>query len=528
MLYLIAVVTAAAVSLAVIPLAVALAPRLGMVDVPQSRKVHARPVPRVGGWGIAAGALVAMLLWLPREPLYLAYLFGAAVLIVFGSWDDRKEIGHWPKFGGQLLAVIPLVTWGGLRVEQVPFFDAPLPPEIGVPFTVFALMGMINAVNHSDGLDGLAGGEALLSLAALGGLGYLAGGAEVALIALAAAGAIAGFLRHNNHPASLFMGDSGSQFLGFTLGVLAVLLTQQVDTSLSPAVVLLLLGLPIADILVVLVKRIGGGMNWFLATRNHVHHRLLDLGFAHRDAVVAIYLVHILCVLTGVLLRHAPDALLIGVYLAICTALFIGLHLAEARGWRLPARAAAERPGTSAVWSRRLLAAAVPLYLASHLFAVSLPGPELALVGLAVAALLLAEDLFARQTRSIRCRALLFAAVTFIVFRADAALPWPPLGDLLLITIALTVAAAVLFTPKRRRYEFRPTGTDFLALVAVAVGLSTMLAFPALAAPLRPWIELAVLYYAIELSVIEHRGRFSPPILVTSAAVAVIALRALI
>jgi UDP-GlcNAc:undecaprenyl-phosphate/decaprenyl-phosphate GlcNAc-1-phosphate transferase len=125
------------------------------------------------------------------------------------------------------------------------------------------------------------------------------------------------------------MGDGGSQFLGFTLGFLAVLLTQQADTSLSPAVVLLLLGLPIADILVVVGKRISQRMNWFLATKNHIHHRLLDAGFVHQESVVIIYSLQTLFVLSGILLRYQSDWLLILIYVMSCAVIFVSLSNAE-------------------------------------------------------------------------------------------------------------------------------------------------------------------------------------------------------
>src|SRR5262245_8207109 len=164
---LLAITTALVVSIAVIPMMIRLAPRLGMVDLPDARKVHLRPVPRVGGIGIALGALAAILVMAPQAGWVHFYVAGALVLIVFGALDDSREMGHYTKFVGQFLAVIPLVWFGDLWVSSFPFLATPLPAEIGKPFTAFAMVGVINAINHSDGLDGLAGGESLLSLACL-------------------------------------------------------------------------------------------------------------------------------------------------------------------------------------------------------------------------------------------------------------------------------------------------------------------------------------------------------------------------
>ncbi len=211
-----------------------------------------------------------------------------------------------------------VVYHGDMYVARLPFFDSMvLDPSIGKPFTIFALVGVINAINHSDGLDGLASGESMLSLIAIAFLGYLCGNALVIGMALATIGGTLGFLRYNTHPARVFMGDAGSQFLGFTLGVLLVYLTQVAFTTTSAALPLLLLGLPIADIIAVLYQRISGGMHWFKATRNHVHHRLLSLGFSHFQTVVIIYSIQAALVVGAVLLRYQSDYLVAGLYLAI-------------------------------------------------------------------------------------------------------------------------------------------------------------------------------------------------------------------
>jgi len=250
-LYLIISILALAVSMAVIPLMIRLAPGLGMIDLPDPRKVHHAPIPRVGGMGIVIGALVPLFIWLSFTPLNNAILLGACILLIFGTWDDIKELGHYTKFIGQFAAAGVVVYYGGLYVVHFPFMGLDLlNPAIGKPFTVFAIVGMINAINHSDGLDGLAGGESLLSLAAISYLAYLYNGSEVLIIAAATIGGLFGFLRFNSHPARVFMGDGGSQFLGFIVAILAVFLTQKVNPVISPALPVLLLGLPIIDILV--------------------------------------------------------------------------------------------------------------------------------------------------------------------------------------------------------------------------------------------------------------------------------------
>lgn len=327
-----------ALSMAIIPLMLRVAPALGMMDRPQTRKVHSVPVGRVGGFGIVLGALVPMIAVLPLDALTQSYILGSLVLFVFGTWDDRKELHHSVKFVGQFIAVGLVVLHGGLIVERVPFLDPdPLPKALGLPFTVFALIGMINAINHSDGLDGLAGGESILSLAAIAYLALLSDGSELVFVAAATAGGIFGFLRYNTHPARVFMGDNGSQFLGFTLGFLVILLTQDVNTALSPAIPALILGLPVIDIVAVLFLRMRKRGSWFRATRNHLHHRLLDVGLSHAATVVVIYLIHASFVVLGIALRYASDWQVAAVYIGLIVFVFASLVGAE-RAAALPGR----------------------------------------------------------------------------------------------------------------------------------------------------------------------------------------------
>lgn len=335
-IYLIVALMAVAVSMAIIPLMMRLAPVIGMVDLPDSRKVHSIPVPRVGGVGIVIGALLPLVIWLPFDNLILSFLIGSFVLLVFGVWDDARELDHYVKFVGQFIAAGVVVYYGDLYVIHFPFMGLDLLPEsIGRPFTVIAIVGMMNAINHSDGLDGLAGGESLLSLAAITYLAFLYDSAFIVIIAAATIGGVFGFLRFNSHPAQVFMGDGGSQFLGLALAFLVLVLTQQANQVLSPALPLLLLGLPIADILAVFVLRARGGMNLFKATRNHIHHRLLELGFHHYEAVIIIYSVQILFIVCAIMMPYGYDGVIISIYLSVCAAIFIILTYAEKKYWKI-------------------------------------------------------------------------------------------------------------------------------------------------------------------------------------------------
>ena len=540
MKYLLVLAASTAISLLVIPVMERYAVRLGMIDEPNGRKVHVRPIPRVGGWGIVLGALVPIVLMGSFDRLLISYLLGGLVLFIFGTLDDRKEMGHYAKFVGQFLAVLPVVTYGGLYVESLPFlWPEPLPAAIGMPFTMVAMIGVINAMNHSDGLDGLAGGESLLSLVAMLYMAHLAKGDLAILIAVGAIGGGLGFLRYNTHPASVFMGDGGSQFLGFTLGFLAVLLTQRVDPSLSPAVVLLVLGLPIADISVVLYKRITSGMNWFRATRNHVHHRLLELGFIHHHSVVIIYSAQTLLVVAAIYLRNGNDWAIIFLYLIACAGSFALLAALETSAWRPrnrnnalsgDGRVDGSKNYLLVVAPRRFLDLALPLYLIVGALTASRVPTDFGYTAAVVIVLLLGEALLSQALRSTVHRALIYVTVVFILYLhnnfppVDAA--WLQPVELTFFTfMALAVATCIRYSPGRRQYEFHTTALDFLMMFLIPIVVLVSLTQLETGEKSLFVVKLAILLYACELQVIEKRLKWNLLTLAIVAAATIVMIR---
>jgi UDP-GlcNAc:undecaprenyl-phosphate GlcNAc-1-phosphate transferase len=271
------------------------------------------------------------------------------------------------------------------------------------------------------------------------------------------------------------MGDSGSQYLGFTVAVLVVYLVQVANPAASAALPLLLLGLPIADILMVLYKRATSGMNWFKATRNHVHHRLLDLGFSHFQSVVGIYALQALLVICAVLLRYADDVLIIAIYMTLIVSLFMGLSFAERAGWHLQRATAgivdspAWLPAVSLqrrlIWCIALTVPALCLFAA--LWVPEIPkdfGVTAGLVALAVAL----ASLRSLPARALALRvgayiAVAFAAWLFVRYPRDAAqLTVAATG--IILALAVAVAVFVRFMPDRR---FGTTPTDYLIVLAV-------------------------------------------------------------
>jgi UDP-GlcNAc:undecaprenyl-phosphate/decaprenyl-phosphate GlcNAc-1-phosphate transferase len=285
---------------------------------------------------MAAGLFIATLVTVNLSPPVRGLLIGMLVLVIFGLWDDRMTLGYGAKFAGQVIAVCICMIVGHIHIGTVMIGGVDvLPKSVSTLVTFLFLIGITNAVNLTDGLDGLAGGLVLLCLCAVSLFGVIGGQMTVTAIALIEAGAVLGFLRFNTHPAQIFMGDSGSQMLGLSVGALALLTTQGETSTVSAALPLLLLGLPIMDTATVMWTRIRAGRSPFSADRNHLHHRLLALGFAHREAVLLIYVLQVGLVLLAYFLRFESD---FNVILAFCV--FAGgilslLHWATQSNWRL-------------------------------------------------------------------------------------------------------------------------------------------------------------------------------------------------
>jgi len=534
MIALLAMMTALVISIALTPLMIRLAPRLGMVDMPDARKVHAVPVPRVGGLGIAVGTLIGVLLFVPIDTTLACYLFGALVLIAFGAADDSHELGHYVKFIGQFVAVIPIVWFGDLWVNTLPIIDVALPAWIGMPFTVIAIIGVINAINHSDGLDGLASGEALMSFAAIGYLAFLSGNAQCLAFAAAAAGGILGFLRYNTHPARVFMGDAGSQFIGYTLGVMVVLLTQKVNPALSMAIPALLIGLPIIDIIAVFAQRIHGGMNWFKATRNHIHHRLLAIGFQHYQAVLIIYTIQAVMVVNAINLAYEADLVIIGLYLLLSALVFAGLIAAERTGWRadiggrkwlvLGILDSIHDSDVVAVLPRWFVTVSIPAFLVAAALAVDAPTQDSTVALALIAVMLIAYALLRKGWQGeYLSRLAVYALVPLLVWscelnwQAHGSGPWVYSGYFFGVLGACVLLAAKFASD---RDQFAPNTMDFLLVLFVLIAGVVLGSGSGDTARLGSLlVQIVILFYGCEL--IMRMSRAGADLLAAASAVSV-------
>lgn len=321
-------ISALFITVVLIPWLMRHATRLQLVDLPNERKVHSHSVPRVGGIAMVIGMLVPFLVWFPKDRLFAGILLGTAILAAFGIWDDRSDLHYRVKFAGQILASLAVVVVGDVCVAWIPFLAFPIDTWwISYPFTVFCLLAIINAMNLSDGLDGLAGGASILSFGLVGLMAFQSSSYAVVILTLAVAGSILGFLRFNSHPARIFMGDTGSQFLGFILGVLVIVMTQQVNPAVSAVLPLLIFGLPVIDTVTVMARRLLAGRSPFAPDKNHIHHRLLAIGFSHYETVVLLYFIQFGFVTIAYLLRFHVDSVVMTAFLAYSALVLWSIHL---------------------------------------------------------------------------------------------------------------------------------------------------------------------------------------------------------
>ncbi len=266
---------------------------LGVVDEPgETRRIHVRPVPRLGGIALLLGIFVPALAFLPLDGPYRGILLGAAVATTVGAIDDFRGLPWWGKLGGQLAAGAVAIGFG-VNVDRFTFpgfGSQELPDWFAGPATLVWIVAIMNMVNFLDGMDGLAAGICAIAGSTFAVIGLSLGAPDAALLAAIVAGACFGFLHHNFYPARIFMGDSGALLLGFLLATLAVeglVKTAALATLVLPLIVL---AIPIIDTSFVVAKRMKYGQPLYEADRTHLHHRFVNIGFSQRRAVAYMYL----------------------------------------------------------------------------------------------------------------------------------------------------------------------------------------------------------------------------------------------
>ena len=271
------------------PLVRTLAVKIGAIDAPDARKVHQVSIPRLGGLAIYIGYMVSLLYSVKDISSVKGLLIGSVILVAVGIWDDVKQIGPKTKLLGQIVAALMLPIFDN-AIHFISIGDHMLYLEyLSIPLTVFWIVGFTNIVNLIDGLDGLAAGISLIACIAIYIVTLQMGQVDLACITLALAGAACGFLRYNFNPAKIFMGDTGSMLLGYTMAAISVMGSVKTAATVGLVVPVIVLGLPILDTLFAIVRRRINGRPVFQPDKGHLHHRLLAMGLTQKQAVLLMY-----------------------------------------------------------------------------------------------------------------------------------------------------------------------------------------------------------------------------------------------
>ncbi len=303
-----ALLAAALIALVTTPVVRSLAFKMRAVDVPKdNRRMHSHPIPRMGGLAIFLGFLFSVLIFVPLTDELRGMLLGAVVIVVLGVLDDIYALPAMPKFLVQIGAALIAVLQGNVitHLSNPNLFSASPIWNLGVlsiPFSVLWIVAITNAVILIDGLDGLACGVSAISSMTLLVIALTVSEPQVALLMAALAGACLGFLPYNLNPAKIFMGDTGSTFLGYVLAVVSIQGLFKYATIISFAVPFLLMGLPIFDTCFAILRRVSHGQSPMAPDRGHIHHRLIDMGLSQKQAVAVLYVISAILGLSAVVL----------------------------------------------------------------------------------------------------------------------------------------------------------------------------------------------------------------------------------
>ena len=305
--------------------------KVGAIDVPKdARRMHKKPIPRLGGLAIYGGFLCSILIFGQLDETMLCVLLGAAIIVALGIFDDVLALGAKLKFVVQIVAAAIPVCIGNLQIGLFtnlnPLSDTPFVHLgiLAVPVTIIWIVGITNAVNLIDGLDGLAVGVSSIAAITMLAVALLTGNMPIAITMAALAGACIGFMPYNLNPAKIFMGDTGSTFLGYMLATVSIMGLFKFYAVISFAVPFLILGLPIFDTANAIIRRVAAGRSPMSPDRGHVHHKLIDMGFNQKQAVAILYAISATLGLTAVVLTSSGEVKAIVLLLAVLAAILGG------------------------------------------------------------------------------------------------------------------------------------------------------------------------------------------------------------
>lgn len=292
--------------LIVTPFVIKLAIKIGATDKPNHRKVHQKLMPRLGGLAIFIGVFVGFFASGLYKEKMTGIIVGALIIIIIGILDDKYELSAKVKFIGQII-VASIIVSTGLTIDfiSIPFVEKINLGIWSIPVTIFWIVAITNAINLIDGLDGLAAGISSIGIATIAIMAGIAGKGMILPLALILLGSTIGFLFYNFHPAKIFMGDTGALFLGYSISILSLLGLYKSVTLFSLVVPILILGVPIFDTTFAIIRRVVNRKPISAPDKSHLHHRILAMGFSHRNTVLIIYAMGILFSVCAIVFESA-------------------------------------------------------------------------------------------------------------------------------------------------------------------------------------------------------------------------------
>lgn len=319
-----ALVAALIISFLTSPVVKSFAYKVGAIDVPKdARRMHKKPIPRLGGLAIFIGFIVSILLFSEITQQMRGILLGAVIIVVLGVVDDITPLPAMLKFIVQIIAaLIPALHGVAIHVISNPNLLSKNPywnmGMLSIPITVLWIVAITNSVNLIDGLDGLAVGVSAISATTVLVIAILVSESQVAIVMAALVGACVGFMPYNMNPAKMFMGDTGATFLGYILATMSIQGLFKFYAIVSFAVPFLILGLPIFDTTFAFIRRIAHGQSPMRPDRSHIHHRLIDMGLNQKQAVATLYVISAILGLSAVVLTTSNELKAMLFFVALC------------------------------------------------------------------------------------------------------------------------------------------------------------------------------------------------------------------
>lgn len=334
-LYIMAFVLAFLISFAMTPVAKKVAFKVGAIANPRKRDMHSKPIPRMGGIAIVAGFMITLFISIQFITVLdwkqvIGITSGALIIFLLGFFDDIYELSAKLKFLIQILAAT-IVALSGVSIPfiSIPFIgNAPMFLDmLSIPITVIWIVGITNAVNFIDGLDGLAAGVSSIASLCLMVLSIYSGYPIAILLTTILAGSCLGFLPYNFNPASIFMGDTGSTFLGFILAVTSILGLLKSYTIVTIVVAVLVLGLPVFDTAFAIIRRLLAGKPITAPDRGHLHHRLVDSGYSQKQAVITLYAISGVFGLSAIAVANHDFRFIVAIFIIMGLLLYFNLKI---------------------------------------------------------------------------------------------------------------------------------------------------------------------------------------------------------